>query len=147
MRTGKLSRCDAWTAITTTIWRTLSYLLPALNLTRQQCDKILAPILHYGLPATGICWNFPHRVVFTPANYIGCGWTHLHTSQEIMWLEDLIKHTYLRTTMGELYRTSLKLLFTSSSLISWLGAAGLLFTDKKHLEILMGQWGGITAWY
>jgi hypothetical protein len=26
-------------------------------------------------------------------------------------LEDLIKHTYLKTTTGELYRTSLELLF------------------------------------
>lgn len=96
MRTGKLSRQNTWTAISTTIWRTLSYPLSALNLTRQQCDKIMAPILKYGLPAMGICQNFPQKVVFFPVDVMGLGWTHLHTSQEIMRLEVLIKHTYLK---------------------------------------------------
>ncbi len=111
MRTGKLSRQNTWTAISTTIWRTLSYPLSSLNLTRQQCDKIMAPILKYGLPAMGVCQNFPQKVVFFPVDFMGLGWTHLHTSQEIMRLEVLIKHTYLKTTTGELYRTSLELLF------------------------------------
>lgn len=110
MRTGKISRNDAWTAVTSTIWRTLSYQLPALNLTMQQCDKIMSPVHHYGLPAMSICCNFPWNVVFSPIDHKELGWTHLHSSQEIMLLQDIIKHTFNNTTTGELCRSSLELM-------------------------------------
>jgi hypothetical protein len=78
MRTGKISRSDAWTAIDSTIWRTLIYPLPALNLTIQQCERIMQPILQYGLPALGVCRNFPRDIVFAPQKYMGLGFKHLH---------------------------------------------------------------------
>jgi hypothetical protein len=59
MKTGKISRPEVWLAITSTIWKTLTYPLPALNLTKEQCEKIMAPILQYGLPNMGVCRNFP----------------------------------------------------------------------------------------
>ena len=40
MRTGKISKSDAWVALTSTIWSTLMYPLPALNLTKKQCEFI-----------------------------------------------------------------------------------------------------------
>jgi hypothetical protein len=38
----------------TTILRTLHYPLPATTLTQKQCDASMAPILHAGLPCSGI---------------------------------------------------------------------------------------------
>jgi len=55
MRTGKISPSDAWVALTSTIWSTLSYPLPSINLTKKQCEYIMAPIFNYALPALGIC--------------------------------------------------------------------------------------------
>jgi hypothetical protein len=66
MRTGCIFKKDAWLALHSTIWRTLCYPLPALNLTKQQCDKLIMPLLTYFLPALGVCRNFPRDLVFAP---------------------------------------------------------------------------------
>lgn len=110
MRTGKISQSETWLAITSTIWRTLSYPLPATNLTKQQCEAIMYPILKYGLPAMGICRHFPRKLVFAPTKYMGLGMQHLYTVQEISRLRDIIDHTYKLTTTGNLYKTTLELL-------------------------------------
>jgi len=44
-RSGLISRSDNRLSLISTIWRTLLYPLPALNLTREDCDQIMAPIL------------------------------------------------------------------------------------------------------
>lgn len=108
----EISKSDVWTAIDSTIWRTLTYSLPALNLTVQQCERIMRPILHYGLPALGICRNFPRKMVFAPHKYMGLGFKHLHTLQEIARLKDMINHTFQSSITGNLYRTSTELLLT-----------------------------------
>jgi hypothetical protein len=102
MHTGKISRDEAWLAITSTIWRMLTYRLPSLNLTKAQCEDIMAPVLLYGLPAMGVRRNFPRKMVFAPVKYMGLGFKHLYTLQEIARL----KHT----TTGRLYVTSIELL-------------------------------------
>lgn len=58
MRTGHISKNEAWLAVITTIWCSLSYPLAALRLTKPQWEEIMAPILRYCLPAMGICRNF-----------------------------------------------------------------------------------------
>jgi hypothetical protein len=63
MKEGKLSRTEIWLAVQLTVWRTLIYPLPALNLTKQECEQIMAPILNFVLPALGICRNFPRCIV------------------------------------------------------------------------------------
>jgi hypothetical protein len=83
MRTGRLSKADAWLGITSTIMRTLAYPLSALNLNKAQYNDIIRPILMYGLPAMGICHNFSRGIVFAPKLYRGIGLKHLHTEQEI----------------------------------------------------------------
>jgi hypothetical protein len=110
MRTGKISKMEAWIALNSTIWSTLSYPLPALNLTKKQCEYIMSPILNYALPALGNCRNFPRTMVFAPTKYLGIGIKHLHTSQEIARLKDIMLHTYKDTTTGRLYRNTTELL-------------------------------------
>jgi hypothetical protein len=110
MQTGKISPSETWLAITSTIWKTLSYPLPAINLSKRQCENIMAPVLQYGLPALGICRSFPRKLVFAPTKYMGLGLPHLYTIQEISRIKDILSHTYASTTTGYLYQTSLELL-------------------------------------
>jgi hypothetical protein len=110
MRTGRISREDAWLAFYSTIWKTLSYPLPALNLTREECDKIMAPILQYLLPAMGVCRNFPRALVYNSVKYMGIGIQHPYTIQEILRIKDMISHVHRCTITGKLYRTSFELL-------------------------------------
>jgi hypothetical protein len=110
MRSGKLSHEDAFLAISSTILQTLSYPLPALHLTRAQCDDIMRPILRWGLPAMGICRSFPRDIVYAPKLYMGLGFKHLHTEQEILHIKDIIFHTHAMTDTGRLYRSTLEIL-------------------------------------
>jgi hypothetical protein len=70
----------------------------------------MQPILQYGLPALGVCRNFPRDVVFAPQKYMGLGFKHLHTIQEITRLKDMLLHKFTNSITGELYRTSIELL-------------------------------------
>jgi hypothetical protein len=110
MRRGKLSKTDVWTALQSTIWRTISYPLPALNLSKKQCKDIMRPLLLYCLPSLGICRNFPRALIFGPMEYSGLGFKHLFTDQEIARLQEIVTHTSTSTMTGNLYRLSLELL-------------------------------------
>jgi hypothetical protein len=68
IRTGKIACDESWLAIQSTIWRTLSYPLSAINLTEDQCDMTIRPILTYGLPSIGVCHNYPRKLVYAPKN-------------------------------------------------------------------------------
>ncbi len=111
VRTGRIPKEDAWLAFYSTIWKTLLYPLPALNLSKEECDRIMAPILHYLLPAMGICRNFSRTLVYNSPKYMGLGLQHPHTIQEILQLKDIINHTHRRSTTGKLYRSSFEILF------------------------------------
>jgi hypothetical protein len=110
MRTGKIPKDDAWPAFHSTIWKTILYPLPALNMTPAECDRIMAPILRYLLPAIGVCRNFPRSLVYNSPQYMGLGLKNLFTTQEILRLKDILIHVYRRNTTGKLYRNSLELL-------------------------------------
>jgi hypothetical protein len=88
----KLSKSEAWIALTFTLWRSLLYPLPALNLTKK------------------LCRNFPGALVFAPEKFFGLGIPHLYTIQEIYRLSDLILHNTKETMTGLLSKSTLELL-------------------------------------
>jgi hypothetical protein len=118
MRAGKLSRSDAWTSFHSTIWRSLAYPLPAINLSKKQCEVIMMPAIRQLLVSIGVCRNFPRCLVFAPTKYLGLGKQHIHTNQEIQRLLNMLEHTSRNTNTGKLYRAS---------------------TEHLILEVVMGQ--------
>jgi len=70
LRTGSISKAEVWIALNSTIMRTLLHPLPAIRLTKAQCESIMAPLLQYLLPALGVCRNFPRRLVFSTLDYM-----------------------------------------------------------------------------
>jgi hypothetical protein len=123
LRTGSLGRCEVWIALQSTILRTLNYPLPALRLTKAQCNSILAPILQYCLPEMGICRNFPRSLVFSTLDYMGLNILHLSYIREISRIKDVIFHTFNDTLTGRLYKTSMELFFIE------------IGTDPQHLSL------------
>jgi hypothetical protein len=111
MRTGRISKEDVWLAFHSTLWKTLIYPLPALNLSIEDCDKIMAPVLVYLLPAQRICRNFPRALVYSSIKYMGIGIKHLYMTQEILRIKDILTHTYHSSTTGLLYRSTFELFF------------------------------------
>ncbi len=63
MLTGCIPKDDAWLAFQSTIWKSMSYPLPALNITKEDCEKTMTPILRYLLPAIGVCRKFLRTLV------------------------------------------------------------------------------------
>ncbi len=116
MRTGVITRDEAWLAINSTLWKTKTYPLNALNLSKQQCQAIMAPILNYGLPTIGVCCNFPRKIVITSTEYLGLGLQHTHTTQKILCTKDILNHTLQCSTTGQLYRTSIELFFIEAGM-------------------------------
>jgi hypothetical protein len=110
MRTGSIRKHETWLAHTSTIWRTLCYPLNSTNLTKEQCQQIMAPVINYSLPAMGVCRNYPRDLVFSSTKYCGIGIKHIYTLQEIVRIKDILHLTYLQTTTGKLYRTSFEYL-------------------------------------
>ena len=111
MRTGRISRDEAWLAVSTTIWRSLSYPLAAMRLSKDQWEVIMAPVLRYCLPAMGICRNLSRQLTFSNLSFFGLGFKHLFTMQEITRIKDIIQHTWENTLTGQLYRASFELIF------------------------------------
>lgn len=111
MRAGLIKKEESWIALTSTIWRTLCYPLNALNLTVEQCERIMSPVINQVLPALGVCQHYPRNLVFSSTQFAGVGIKHIHTLQEIARLKDMLHHTTTNSTTGQLYRTSLEYLF------------------------------------
>lgn len=59
IRTGHIRKEDALRAFNTTILRSICYPLPALTLSRKDCESIMAPAITSGLNAMNISRNFP----------------------------------------------------------------------------------------
>jgi len=117
MKSCNLTRAEVWVSLQPTIWRTLTYPLPSINLRIDQWERIMAIVLNYALPAMGICKHFPCSIVFAPDSFFGLGIQHLYTIQEIMGLKDIIFHTNIATMMGLLYQATLELLFLEVGII------------------------------
>jgi hypothetical protein len=106
MASSKLGGPNAWTALMSTLWKTLGYPLQATSLTRVECDKIMAPGISQWLQSMGFCRNFLRDLVHNPIGWQGLGIPHLHTTQEIVRLQALINHTGTGSYTGLLYRAS-----------------------------------------
>ena len=90
IRTGHLSRHDAWLALQSTILRFLDFPLPVTSLTKWDCNAIMSPILQTALPASGVARNFPRAVVHGPLRYQGLQVPNLYTNQGIAHIQQLL---------------------------------------------------------
>jgi hypothetical protein len=108
MKAENLPKTDVWTALMSSLWRTLSYPLPVTTLSVDECKAIMAPALNQGLVGMGFCRHFPRALVHSPARYMGLNIHHLHSSQENQRLKGIIEHTAISDFTGLLYRASLE---------------------------------------
>lgn len=108
IRRGHLNRLDSWRALQFTIWRTLTYPLPATTLTESQCQQVMSPVLQAGLPSAGIARSIHRDVIFAPRKYHGGGIAHLYTTQGIAKLESLISHNMQDSVTRHLFQACIE---------------------------------------
>jgi hypothetical protein len=93
IKAGRLTKHDAWHAMSSTICKTFEYPLPATTLSLEQCEKIMAPALTAGMKNSHICRYFPKDIIHGPTSELGGGIPHLHTLQGILHIEALIGYS------------------------------------------------------
>jgi hypothetical protein len=102
MRTGFLSKNDAWYALTATILKTMEYPMATTTMSEKDWNYIMAPILLASLPRSGLDRTFPCDVLFGPVTLQGFGIMHPWYNQEITHLLVGMKQTTLGGITGSL---------------------------------------------
>lgn len=120
---GHLNRQEAWYALDSTIYQSLKYPLPALTMTKEECTKIMAPVLAAGLPNSSICRNFPRNVLYGSKDESGMGKTNLYVEEGTSKIAIIKENLHLPNMTGEL----LRLLIEQCKVE--LGLGGNLFTN------------------
>jgi hypothetical protein len=81
VKSGNLQKMDAWLALRSTIWNMLEYPLNATTLNRDQCKRIIRPILEAWITRSHICLSFPTALIHAPSYPLGAGIPDLYTVQ------------------------------------------------------------------
>jgi hypothetical protein len=93
MRTGYLSKNNAWYTINTTILKTLEYPMTATTISETEWEGIMVPLLKAGLPRAGISSKFPRDILYGPTTIQGFGVFHL-------WYHHQLKHLIVLLPSG-----------------------------------------------
>ena len=75
-RPVKVTRFQAKLGLDTTILKTLEYPMEAIDLEKNEWDKIMKPILNCILPKIGVNRKFPRKLVYAPSKLSGLGVIH-----------------------------------------------------------------------
>jgi hypothetical protein len=120
MRTGFLSKNDAWYALTATIFKTMEYPMATTTMNEKEWNYIISPILRVGLPRTGIDRSFPRDVLFGPKCLQGFGIIHPWYHQEITHFLVCLKQTTIGGITGRLISASFEQLRLELGLPGWI---------------------------
>ncbi len=110
IRTGHITKSEAWTSLTLMALKSLEYPLPALTLSEQDCTSIMWPLLRNFLPKAGVNRTMKRDVVYGPLESQGLNLRNIYLSQGISHISDIIEHVWKGTITGHFITMSLELL-------------------------------------
>ena len=108
IRTGVITKNDAWYALNTTVMKTMEYPMAAICLSRKQWDQVMVPVLEAGLNAIQFSRKFPRDMVYGPKQAQGLGLKDPYIVQGLTWIKTLMHHGDRETVTGALLRSSLE---------------------------------------
>ena len=97
---GNLPRKSAWTAFWGTIWRTLTYAIPATTMTRKECIALMKPFYLRLLSRLGVNRNMHRSWVFAHKDFQGLGMPDVYLEQTIAQLNYLESQTDVETPVA-----------------------------------------------
>jgi hypothetical protein len=112
IRTSHLRKTDALQALSTNIWKSLEYSLPATSLLEERCHKSMAPALLAGLTNSHICRSFPRSLIHASDSNLGAGITNLFTTQGVKHMELMMSTGTSKSLTGKLLQASFKAFLT-----------------------------------
>jgi hypothetical protein len=98
IKTAHLTHIEAWTALKTTIFKTIEYALPATLLSEKEMKAIVSPALNIGLSKAGICQKIARHIIYSPEKYQGFGLKDPYVTQGIKKLQLLFTPSNILTT-------------------------------------------------
>jgi hypothetical protein len=110
IRTGVLTKNDAWYALNTTVMKTMEYPMAAICLSKKQWDHVMAPVLEAGLNLLQFSRKFPRDMVYGPKKLQGLGVKDPYIGQGLTWIKTLLHHGGRETMTGALLRSSMEYL-------------------------------------
>jgi hypothetical protein len=108
IRTGRMTRTDAWYAFNFTVMKTLEYPMVATTLTEDEWNKVMSPLLAAALPTSGINRKYPFVIVYSPLKFQGLGIIHPFYRQEINHLSSILQETSMPSITGDLLRANME---------------------------------------
>lgn len=131
VRKNHISKIHAYTALTTTIYKTLEYPTPATTISEKQWAKLLAPLYKCGLQANGICSTISKKIREGPRVCMSLQMKCMYKVQEISKMEKYLTFRSQKGILGNMIRLSEELLRIET------GLPGNIFSyDYEKYQIL-----------
>ena len=108
IRTGHLSRHEAWINLTMVALKSLEYMIPAMTLTQDQYTSIMSPLLKQFLPKIGLNRNLPRDLLYAPREVQGIDLKNPFILQGVHHVSDIAEHLWKQDLTGKLLRCNLE---------------------------------------
>ena len=108
IRTGHLTRHEAWTTLTTVALKSIEYALPALTLTKEECTSVIWPLLKVLLPKIGISRTISRDVLYGPKSIQGIGLKDMYLVQGLSHITSIIEHQWKDSITGFFIKSNLE---------------------------------------
>ena len=136
IRTNQISKIHAYTALTTTIYKTIEYSLPTSTITKENWKKIMAPLNKCGLQINGICSKFPTALREGAKSHIALQFKCMYKQQEILKLEKYLTFRSHQGIVGKMIRLSEELLKIETGLPGNI----FIFDYSKYCWLASNSW-------
>jgi len=147
----------AWLEITTRAMKAIEWPLVATTLTEQQCSRITAPLLKWGMTAMKIPFRTSRAITFAPPSVLGIGLPSLYSTMGIHRIAHLLNHGHKPTMTGRLIQINYQQLalevglpdeifnwkyqkFGHLATHSWIAACTLRLHHPHKLRQPLGDW-------
>jgi len=90
------------------IYKTLTYPLPALSLSYDQCFKLSNKLTTASIPKCNIVSKFPLKFRYLPRKYHGLSLPDLYLEQRISQIRELITHSGINDVLGQQIKLTLE---------------------------------------
>ena len=130
LSTGGLDWGTVWTALRTTIMKSIAYALPATSFTEKQIKEILVPLYRVALPRSGFTMSYPRDVLHGPVALQGNGLDYLYDMQYTNHIRDILDYGHKQNVTGKFVRLAIEGIKLEA------GIQGPLFEFRKSLPYL-----------
>ena len=108
IRTGHVTRHEAWMSLSMVALKSLEYMMPAMHLSERDYNEIMKPVLQQFLPKMGINRNISRDILYSPTEVQGFNLKNPYILQGVIHVRDVSEHLWKDTLTGKLLKINLE---------------------------------------